>query len=402
MIESAPKKPIDRRFLPPHSRVFGAALAAGLATLASNTLASPQKQAHELVSSAPLSQPAPNSRRQSVQEFLNAAQQKKSYQDQKVKHSTEQIAGASAQPRMQIPATSTEDAPATAELQKLNPEGLSISPEISKIMHEDVVYLPALRCSGFLIRSENDEPIGILTAEHCSLRGIDGRWSKSKTGQTTLSFDQPFIAQTGDTMDNLTTVGEIRQFLLNSRYDTTHDMALGVFDGHTIKEVAARYKQISLPNVYSLKKGDVIYNSGWPVDQPNNPGPLKRQGFAMSVLGSANWAITNGDVLNLLVAAVPVSGPDGTECSWGNSGSAAFIVGPDGKPRIIGTASAFNDFGYLYNKGKPQDATAESNYISSTYNVDMAGYGAVCGFNYEPPVIASGAVVVTVGIPLKP
>ena len=174
-----------------------------------------------------------------------------------------------------------------------------------------------------------------------------------------------------------------------------NDNALGVFANSTPEEVLASSMQMSHDEISTLKKGDVIYNSGFPVNQQFNNESTKRQDFAMSVLGQAEWTVTNGKILKLLVAAVPLS-KDGAECSWGNSGSQAFIVRPDGSIGLIGAESAFNDFGFLYNDAV--NGAAEKVAIESYFGVDMTGYAAVCGFAYEVPSQESGMVVGPVNV----
>lgn len=262
-------------------------------------------------------------------------------------------------------------------------------------MNENVVYLPALGCSGFLIRNQSDVAVGVLTAQHCSMLASEGRQSTGSAGEVQLDFGQPVLAQTGNSINGLTTVGEINQFLLNSNNDNTRDEALGAFAGHSIDEVVASYSQMQASNADMLTMGSVIYDSGWPVNQPNNPGSMERQDFAMSVLGPTNWNVSSGEKLDLLLAAAPLT-HDGSECSWGASGSGGFVVSPEGKPLLVGPLSAFNDFGTLYNSGNPTAAAEEMSYIQSSFWADMSGYAAVCGFSVEPPSMDAGAFVAQV------
>jgi hypothetical protein len=391
MIEAEPKTKINRSFNNPRSRVWSATLASGLA-LASHNTASPQSQSPEDSLPTPISQSASGVQRPSLQEFITAQAKKKPRLPRSIGHLVKQSHATS--PKIKIPDGSTANASPTSEQQNLHPEKLWVPPNVSEIMHNNVVYLPDLMCSGFLIRDENDVPIGISTAQHCDLRNQDGHWRTNADGQTVLNFGgSTFKVMIGDSLDQLTSIGEVSQFLLGPKDDNTRDVALGVFAGHTAEEVAARYAEMSISNINQLRKGDVIYNSGWPVNQPMNPGTMQRQEFAMSVLGQEHWSIDNGEELQLLIAAVPVESNTGTECSWGDSGSAGFIVGVDGKPTIVGTFSAFNDFGMLYNKNKPSNAAAEQDFISNTFGVDMTGYSGVCGFSFEEPSVSDSLAI---------
>jgi hypothetical protein len=287
-----------------------------------------------------------------------------------------------------------EELPTPETLLNLHPELLRVPPELSAYMHDNVTYFPATGCSGLLIKNQAGEAVGSLTAQHCGMLKKDGRWGTDEDGQSILNFDLPVTFSTGDSADNLSQVERADQFILNGPEDLTKDQALAVFRGHTPEEVMANFPQMTPDEIAQLKTGDTIYNSGWPVDQPNNHGPMHRQEFPMTVLGTASWEITNGERLNLLVTAVPAN-KDGTECSWGNSGSAGLFQTETGEIKVVGTASAFNDFGLLYNKD-PGSAMAERKYIENLFGVDMTGYVGVCGFAYEKADVNAGAVVAKV------
>ena len=308
------------------------------------------------------------------------------------KHETTPKPHPNTMPTMVIP--TDETLPAPEQPMNLHPENLSIPAEVSKVMHENVTYLPALGCSGFLVRDAAGEPIGTWTAQHCNLLQKNGHWDNyaSEGSQSTINFFSTLGVRTGDSMSDLSLVNDIDQFVLNAPDDMTKDQAFGVFPGHTAQEVLANNNQMSADEIANLKTGDVIYNSGWPVNQPGNAGMLERQEFAMSVLGTDTVTVTTGQQLKVLLAAVPET-KDGAECSWGNSGSVAFTPGEGGTPRIIGTASMFNDFGLLYNKDKPDDAAAVRTYIENKFGVSMDGFAGVCGFAYESPSPDNGMVV---------
>lgn len=286
----------------------------------------------------------------------------------------------------------------TSELKTFPPA--SVPEHVAKVMDSEAVQIPALGCSGMLIRDEEGAAIGVATADHCfdtsKLRlSSDG---KSGTFLTSGSLD----AFTGRTEKELSKAGSISEMLMWPAEDANHDLVVAAFDGHSAQEVLARYdhERLSYDEIASLKQGDVIYNSGWPAGQHDFDGVFKRQNFAMTVLGIQDVTVTTGKTIKMLVAAVPKT-VDGAECSWGNSGSDAFVLsaedGPDGslsvKPRFIGTAAAFNDFGLWYNT-KASDAQAEKNFFESSFGVSTDGYAGTCGFAFETPDPAKGAIVV--------
>lgn len=278
-------------------------------------------------------------------------------------------------------------------LKNLHPEKLTVPPEISQIMSDNTVYLTESGCSGFLIRDAESQPIGIISAQHCGLEASQGHRSVDANGNTTVGFGgEPFGVETGDNINSLTKVGNIGEFALDAPGDNTHDQVLGAFKGHSIEDVIANDPQMPPDAIAQLKTGDTIYNSGWPVNQPENSGPMERQEFAMTVLGLETITTISGLTLQVLTAAVPES-KDGAECSWGNSGSVAFIPGPNGQPWIIGVASAFNDFGSLYNQGRPEVAAQVKAYYEDKFGVNLNGYAGVCSFSYLPPSTSIGGEV---------
>jgi hypothetical protein len=278
----------------------------------------------------------------------------------------------------------------------LHPENLLVTESIKTIMDRNVVHIPDLGCSGFLLRNKAGEAIGVRTAEHCSLLPKDGHWSTVIPNKPVIfNFEKPLIVNQGTDFKTEQTIGTITQLIVNGPSDNRRDNAFGVFANSSPEEVLANSQQMTPEEIDTLKTGDVIYNSGFPLDQKLNNGPTKRQDFAMTVLGKVEWQITNGESLKLVVAAVPLS-KDGAECSWGNSGSQAFIQRPDGSIGIIGSASAFNDFGNLYNgvaAGAAERADAES-----YFGVDLSGYVALCGFAYETPTPEAGMIVGSVNV----
>jgi hypothetical protein len=263
---------------------------------------------------------------------------------------------------------------------------------VHEIMADNTVYVNSLNCSGFLIRNRDGEPVGLSTALHCGLLPGNPMRQKDESGHAIIKSQREPSVFRGDSMDEFEPVGDLSQILLGSDTDFSHDETVASLEGHDIQEAINNFQQATPQEISQLKKGDVIYNAGYPVDQPRNPDNPHRQEFAMTVLGSVKgWTSDRGEVLDLLIAAVPKN-DQGTECSWGNSGSAAFTVSPDGTPKIIGSASLFNDFGLLYNKDLGR-AKAEIDYIQNLFGVDMSDYSAICGFSYTIPSEAENAIV---------
>ncbi len=276
-------------------------------------------------------------------------------------------------------------------LKYLHPEKLTIPPEVSQIMDDNVVRWSPIGCSGFLIRNPDNQPIGMITAQHCGLRATGDYRTVDAGGNIVLNFGVNVFAETGRDINGLTSAGQIGEFALDAPGDKTMDQAIGAFEGQSIQDVIANVPQMSPIEISQLKTGDVIYSSGWPVDQPENSGSMERQDFAMTVLGTQTITTTDGYTLEVVTAAVPED-KDGAECSWGDSGSVGIKV-VAGQPRIVGVLSGFNDFGLLYHKHDPEQGLALKAYYENKFRVNLDGYAAVCSFAYLPPSASVGGEV---------
>jgi hypothetical protein len=295
-------------------------------------------------------------------------------------------------------------------LQDLHPEQLSASltPDIVALMRENAGSMIVPPCSGWVIRDGTGTPVGILTAKHCGLLPSEGNLSTGSDGQPQVTFSQPVDVYVGDHFGTpattaMTVVGTVTSFYVDPT--STDDVAVGIFSGQDPMSVVALAQSELMPadQVAALPEGTVAFEAGFPEYQPRNTGPLAREDFAMSVLGPDVWTVVDlsGNVteqLSVLVAAVPLS-PDGSECSQGNSGSALFVVGPEGQPELIGVASAFTDWGDFYNADDPIAAQGVLSEFETKFDVALGGYAAVCGFNDQMPTPNLGAELVAVDVP---
>lgn len=274
----------------------------------------------------------------------------------------------------------TEELPQTQELINLHPENLSIPEEARLIMRENTLFVSSTGCSGFMVRDQYRAPAGLITSQHCGLLSQHNNIVTDENGKSLANFHAPVTAYLGNSFSDLTPAGNVEKFAISGQSEMTKDVAIGSFEGSDIQEVIEA-ASFSRETALGLEKGDVVYNSGWPVHQPGNTTNSRRQEFAMHVLGHATWQVTNGQELNLVVAAVPKN-EDGAICSFGDSGSVGFTVSNSGEALPIGVLGAFNDFGAVYNTD-PQKAAAQKAYIEQTFGVNMDGYDAVCGFAYD-------------------
>lgn len=298
----------------------------------------------------------------------------------------------------------------------LHPETMIVPDKVEAIINRDSVYLDGLGCSGSIVRNRVGKPIGVVTAEHCGLRG-SGEGSKVRItgsdGKEYIIISSQIEAKTGEDNSHLVTVGAIDEFYLPANDDTNIDVAFGAFNGHSSQEVEAAYNHNKLTKreLAKFHLGDRAYLSGWPVSQPNNLKNLKRQDFAMSFIGKQTITTAsskNGDVvtlsgesLNVMWFAVPKNSQD-TECSWGNSGGKAFVF--EGvHTRSIGVLGTYIDFTGKVpytTDGKPWWTTAEANSNRESFEKDFNvtlnenEISGVCGIVTETPSTINHAEVV--------
>lgn len=285
-------------------------------------------------------------------------------------------------------ASDTATATITPELTNLHSETLSVPADVEAIMRRDTVYLPAAGCSGFLVR-QDDKPIGIMTAEHCSLRGNGSApyYHKRYIGTDNREyaiFPDGLQAATGESIRSLETVGTVHELLVPNDMDSHLDLAIGALEGHTAQEVLNVYNasKLSLTETRALTKNDVVYMSGWPASQLNRNGSIGRQSFAGRYVGEDTQTTTIGEELKLHLVAVPVD-QDGAVCSFGASGSQGFI-NKSNEAKSIGTLATFIDLtgNYYGNNGT---ALKNKTYFETKLGVNLDGIGALCGFAYETP-----------------
>ena len=294
-----------------------------------------------------------------------------------------------------LPPFSVETTQSTTEKVSLHPELMTVPENVKAIMDRDTVYISS-GCSGSIVRSRLGEAIGIVTAEHCGLRGF-GEHSNTRIaggdGQNYIVTGAPVEAKTGPDQAHLKSAGVINEFLVPSKNDTSQDIAFGAFTGHTSKEVAEAYNhnKLSAKELSKLNLGDKMYISGWPVDQPKNDGNFERQNFPLSYLGEEIVTTSIGETIHMIWAAVPTS-KDGADCSYGDSGGKAFVM-TGVHSRSVGVLSVFIDFTGKLVGNATNGETVRKNF-ENNIGVDLSPYDAICGIATETPSENNGAEVI--------
>jgi hypothetical protein len=268
----------------------------------------------------------------------------------------------------------------------------SITPEESQTMREYTTYLGG--CSGFLIKAEDGTPIGVRDAAHCNFLLKDGHWSKDASGSTILNFGAPILAQTGDDLLHLTTVGKVKEMVLPAPDDLRIDEVIGAF-GHNTEQVLERAQetQMSEDEVEAIEPGTRLINSGFPQDQETNGGPLRRQESSTTVVGLDEMNLLSGQTVKLLITGI-TRNANKAGCSPGNSGSSLFKRNEDGTPTHVGTATAYVDL--------EKASSKDREYYEQRYGVSLEGVNFLCGWSYQLPKLDEGAVVAKVVTPEAP
>jgi hypothetical protein len=272
-------------------------------------------------------------------------------------------------------------------------------PDVAQeFINKNVVYMNGLNCSGSLIRNPNGTAVGVLTASHCGLRnantlGPDAAyftpWIQSSNGSEYIFQNGGTTAETGSDMASMRTVDEVAQFILPPKGNKDIDQAIGVFPGHSVKEVLNSYqaKQLSADEINNLVPGEsTLYMAGWPFAQNGDgKGNKIRQQFALTYIGQQTISNAAGETENVVLATAERD-KDGAICSAGASGSDGFIlqqVAQNGhnveKVRSVGVLSVAVP---LTGGGNSQQAAQAAQYYKKLYpNVNWNGVDALCGFS---------------------
>jgi hypothetical protein len=212
----------------------------------------------------------------------------------------------------------------------------------------------------------------------------------------------------GDSASQFVDIGAFHQLILPESLDTTHDLAFGVIEGHTADEVLENYRHLTEEEIRNLPVGTLIYDSGFPVDQPlNTSGDMHRQSFAMVSLGfrqafSASDPTLTEEFMVFDAAVRPTA--DGAQCSYGNSGSIATLE----NGTAIGSASSYLDISpqlpahedyTAFSEGRPHVVNPEYAEMNRTYleyihDIQIPDeYTAVCGFAIQLPNLETREIV---------
>jgi hypothetical protein len=274
---------------------------------------------------------------------------------------------------------------------------------VQSYVNNNTVYINGEGCSGTLIHvngQQNKPAAGVLFAKHCGFITDAPAWASNNgtpdiiKGSDGVDYDlrSPLVAETGNDESDLMPVGEIRQVIVGGGLDNDH--ILGVLPGFTPEQVISSYRDehISDKQFDQLISGvSKIYVKGWPDNQKGSkPGVLRAEQFALVYIGIMHTVTSNGEELDLVVAAVPKEETvvDGATCSFGISGAGGVVL-EHGEPKLIGPQSVFWGFDNLYNGNyslNQYNPTAYRALMEQSFpDADWNKYAGACGFSYTMP-----------------
>ncbi len=230
--------------------------------------------------------------------------------------------------------------------------------------------------SGGALHNASGELIGGPTAYH----GLMGNPNNNRyaRGDGTINTAPLTIQQGNQSGTDMHNVAQADRFILPTTSNNKDDVALYVSKGHSPQEVLDLYKASSLTaeQVRGLKLGQAVDVSGYPQDQPNNPGSTRRQTLTLSFAGTKNGLeLSSGQVIDAMFLA-GMKSADGSECGRAMSG-ASLNVGS----KIAGIVSANIDL---------SDAVGRQHW-SDQLGVDLDGWDYLCIGSYGQPDLGNGS-----------
>ena len=259
------------------------------------------------------------------------------------------------------------------------PVDIEIPSAIPEFVQDEMAENTALigNCSAWLVRNNVDVPVGFETARHC-YDTEDGGIRK---------VIHPVVAQTGDWVDQMTTVQTADRLVLPETIEgLTQDNAIGLFPGTTTEEALANQGRMSVEEIRALQPNTPIYLSAWPFKQERNPTQVqRRQVWPLSVVDTEVTTDKFGRQIEIVWAALRTN-EDGAECSYQASGAVGQAVGTDGELMGLGALAYFSDFtGEVYGNAEydrtPEAAAAAQNYFEQKFHVNLQNVTTLCGFS---------------------
>lgn len=204
-------------------------------------------------------------------------------------------------------------------------------------------------CSGLLLWRPDGRASGAITAEHCGLYPEHEPRVTGSDGRSYLVRTDPFV-RAGSEIGSSRALGKVTRAVLSPPGAQT-DLALFVFEGHTVEEVLADYDRdlISGRGLGTLPRGANVQLAGFPDLQPRNPGPERLQTWDAGFIGPVTIKTTPYGItrfVRTLMLSVRPNG-DGALCSPGASGGGAVVSFDEGGEvvtRHLGVLSGSDDF----------------------------------------------------------
>jgi hypothetical protein len=271
--------------------------------------------------------------------------------------------------------------------------------EREKDAKANTAYLPFLNgCSGRVIRNPQGIATGVVSAYHCSMYPDVAPRESGSDGQLYTIMNTPSLdVLVGDDVSSLSRIGTVEQVILPAAADTSHDLIIFTFEGHSPAEVRADFEASRVPEsqVRNMTVGTTLHISGYPQIQPNNhTGITRRELMTLTTLGIADVYTNTNRVIPTLWTGLNASNTkDGVVCSPGESGAVATtemtVKNADGTQKavfkMVGVDSAYDDFRLTGNTIGYDAAAILKERIAFTGFKNLAKYDSTCDLSFQTP-----------------
>jgi hypothetical protein len=208
-----------------------------------------------------------------------------------------------------------------------------------KLIRYNAAWIEGLRCSGYLLRNDKEQVVGVRFVAHCGVMPNQAHRYLAANGKTYMEAKKPFELKTGSHYTK--SVGVIDK--INAPNDYTQETVLASVKGHSMKEaqLASKKLQMTRKELAELRVGYPVYSAGRPVDAPEN----ERHATVGHVATFGKAATSEGTFdLNTLYV-LNTANKDRSGPGPGYSGSGVLVRIPStGKYKLAGNVFGVDDF----------------------------------------------------------
>lgn len=250
----------------------------------------------------------------------------------------------------------------------------------------------------------NGVAAGASIANHCDIgSGPDVMQRFTDTDGQIYVMPRRTDVSIGDSVANLTQVGNTTKFIVPSAANTANgmgdDQALLVFGNFAPQDVLAQQKTLELTpeQARALKPGTPAMVYGYPAVPPGSGEIVERVPMKGVILGSETHAFINGQQLPVVWMAIKKDPITERICSEGASGAAGYVWSDENgvtTEKQIGQLSMFDDFNPAL--GGQTREQWQTYFRSKGILVDLSEADGLCSFTIPRVDEVSNATVLNV------